>query len=278
MFNLADFDYQFIDSAGVRTAYLEEGAGAPVLLIHGSGAGVSAAANWYATIGPLSEQLQVLAPELAGFGFSGAVEGGVYSMQGWVDQLVAFLDAKGLDRVHLVGNSLGAWVGLELALRQPDRLDRLLLMGTGGAPVAAGSLLRAHQRYQPDIDRMREQLRHFVVNPDYVTEALVQHRFEMSGRPAASDRLAGTTAAREAAREQDPLTEEKLRSVDQSTLIVHGREDRMIPAEWSWKVHHWLPNSDLHVFSHCGHWSQIERAQNFNELAASHLTTATELR
>lgn len=270
-FDERQFDLRRVDAQGIGTAYLDQGEGDAVVLVHGSGAGVTASANWWANVDVLSANARVIALELAGFGSTDSSVDGTYSISGWVDHLAAFLDALELESVHLVGNSLGGWISLEFARRYPARVQRMVLMGTGGAPSPPGSMLRQHQGYEPDLAGMRQLLLDFVVDESIVTDALVAHRFEASRTPEAAARFHATSAARARDRDADPLTEEKLRAVTHPTLLLHGREDRIIPATWSWTVHSWLANSDLHVFSNCGHWSQIERVDDFNELVTSHL-------
>lgn len=270
-FDDVDLTLRQIDAGGLATAYVDVGRGAPVVLLHGSGAGVTVASNWWRTVDPLAAHMRVLAPELAGFGSTASTPGNRYSIAGWADHVVAFLDALGLDAVHLIGNSLGGWVGLELAARHPDRVRRMVLMGTGGAPATPGSILGQHQRYEPGAEQMRALLTDFVVADALITDSLVAHRYEMSRSPDAAARFRATSEARREARHREPLRQDALAAIPQRILLVHGREDRIIPASWSWQLHSWLPNSDLHVFSHCGHWSQIERADDFNQLALSHL-------
>src|ERR671926_262054 len=96
-----------VDAGGVRTNYLEAGSGPPVVLIHGSGPGVTAYANWRLVLPALADRFRVLAPDMAGFGFSERPEKADYGVDLWTDQTVGFLDALGIDRAHVVGNSFG---------------------------------------------------------------------------------------------------------------------------------------------------------------------------
>jgi 2-hydroxymuconate-semialdehyde hydrolase len=114
--------------------------GAPVLLIHGSGPGVSAYANWRLTIPALAERFQVVAPDMAGFGFSERPAHASYDLALWVGQVVGLLEALGLERVSVVGNSFGGAVALRLATSHPELVDRLVLMGSVGVPfpITAG--------------------------------------------------------------------------------------------------------------------------------------------
>src|ERR1700733_15349177 len=116
------------DANGIKTNYLEAGSGSPVVLIHGSGPGVTAYANWRLVLPVLAERFRVLAPDMAGFGFSERPEKADYGVDLWVEQLVGFLDALGIERASVVGNSFGGAIALRLAAHHPDRVGKLVLM------------------------------------------------------------------------------------------------------------------------------------------------------
>ena len=133
----------------VRTGAFEsnvhdQGKGAPVLLIHGSGPGVSAWANWRLVLPALAEQRRVIAPDMVGFGYTDRPQGIEYGMPVWVQQAVDLMDALGVERADLVGNSFGAGLALALAIRAPQRVRRLVLMGAMGVsfPITPGPWTR----------------------------------------------------------------------------------------------------------------------------------------
>jgi 2-hydroxymuconate-semialdehyde hydrolase/2-hydroxy-6-oxo-octa-2,4-dienoate hydrolase len=95
-----------IDAGGIQTSYLEAGSGDPVLMLHGSGPGVSALANWQYNIPPLAEKFYVLAPDIVGFGATDRPADIVYSLRAWTDHVWTFLDAHGIEKTAIVGNSL----------------------------------------------------------------------------------------------------------------------------------------------------------------------------
>ena len=106
---------QSIRTGAIVTNYHDIGSGEPVLLLHGSGPGVSAWANWRLTIQGLKDDFRLLAPDLAGFGYTRVPEGIEYSREVWLEQMVAFLDALGVERVNVIGNSFGGSMALALA-------------------------------------------------------------------------------------------------------------------------------------------------------------------
>jgi len=259
-------DTRTIDVAGVRTNYLDAGGGDPVVLLHGSGPGVSAASNWAGVLDALGARHRVLAPDMPGFGFTDFRADGHYDIKVWTGHLLGFLDALGLDRVALVGNSLGGAVALALALRHPERIERIVAMGTpvGEYPITEG--LAAGRAYVPSPEAMRAVMEHFPFDPALITDEMVQARFEASDRPGARDAMRcllpapGPDGATPVVR---GLPEAALAQVALPVLILHGREDRVIPFEHALRLHRNLPDSQLHSFGRCGHWVQLERRAGF---------------
>ena len=121
-----------VSAGGIDTNFHEVGTGRPVFLIHGSGPGVTAWANWRPVIPGLSEEFRVIAPDMVGFGYTARPIDAVYDPDYWVKHALDFLDALGIDRTHIVGNSFGGALALALAIRAPARVDRLVLMGSAG--------------------------------------------------------------------------------------------------------------------------------------------------
>lgn len=254
-----------IDVAGHRTRYLEAGAGAPLVLLHGSGPGVSAETNWSRTVPALAERFHVYAPEMLGFGGTDRVPS--YTVDTWVGHVVGFLDAVGIARASVVGNSLGGVVTLHLARRHPERLCRMLLMGAPGVGMRMTPGLKALRAYEPSLDGMRALLtEHFAVDPRIVTEDLVRARYEASARPGEAENYRAIHAG-QMAPENLPLREDWVRALQVPALLVHGREDQVIDARIAWTMANLLPDAELHLFPRCGHWAQIECADAFNTLA-----------
>lgn len=262
-----------VDAAGVATNYLEAGAGRPVVLVHGSGPGVSAYANWRLTIPALAEELRVLAPDMAGFGFS--AKPGVYSMERWGAQLVGFLDALGLDQVSLVGNSFGGALALHVASEHPDRVDKLVLMGACGVPFPITDGLDRVWGYEPSIANMRSILDIFAHDRTLVNDELAELRYRASVEPGMQEAFSAMfPAPRQRWVDSLVTPEDRIRALPHETLVVHGRDDRIIPLANAETLVRLIDRAQLHVFGRCGHWTQIEWAQEFNALLLRFLTAA----
>ncbi len=261
-----------IATGAIQTNYHDIGEGTPVLLLHGSGPGVSAWANWRLLIQSQLAGLRMIAPDLAGFGYTTAPEGTEFTRQMWLDQIIALLDALGLERVHVIGNSFGGSMALALAIARPERVERLILMGSVGVPFELTEGLDAVWGYQPSLENMRAIMKVFAFDHSLVGDALVQMRHEASIRPGISEAFSSMfPAPRQRWVEAMAHPEADIRALTHPTLLVHGRDDRVIPLSTSLTLLEWIDNSQLHVFGRCGHWTQIEHAGEFAELVSCFL-------
>jgi 2-hydroxy-6-oxo-octa-2,4-dienoate hydrolase len=261
---------RLIQAGGVKTNYLEAGAGPPVVLVHGSGPGVSAYANWRLNLPELARRFHVYAPDMAGFGFTEKT--GDYGMAGWTNQIVGFLDALELDRVSLVGNSFGGGLAIRVAAQHPDRVQRLVLMGSAGVDFPITEGLDAVWGYQPSIESMRRIMDYFAYDRSLVTDELAELRYRATIEPGVQEAFAAMfPAPRQRWVTELATSEDVIHSIRHETLICHGRDDRVIPLDNAYRLLALIERSELHVFGRCGHWTQIEWADEFNALVARFL-------
>ena len=262
-----------VQAAGITTNYHDVGDGFPALFIHGSGPGVSAWANWRLVMPALSERLRVIAPDMAGFGFSERPAGIRYDLDTWVAQAIGLLDALGLEHADVVGNSFGGALALAMAIRHPQRVRRLVLMGSVGVPFDITEGLDAVWGYTPSFENMRRIMDYFAWDRSLVNDELAELRYRASIRPGFQESF-GAMFPAPRQRWVDALAsrEEHIRALPHETLIVHGRDDRVIPLLTSLKLVEWIDRSQLHVYGRCGHWTQIEHAARFAKLVGDFLT------
>jgi 2-hydroxymuconate-semialdehyde hydrolase len=259
---------QSISANGVITNYHDQGNGTPVLLIHGSGPGVTAWANWRLVIPKLADQLRVLAPDMVGFGYTERPDGIAYNMDVWVDHAIGLLDALEIERAGIIGNSFGGALAVALAVRHPGRVDKLLLMGSCGLQFELTPGLDVVWGYEPSQENMREIVELFAYNQAIVTDDLVRLRYEASIRPGYQESYASMfPAPRQRHIAAMASDEAAVAALPHETLIVHGRDDKVIPLATSLQLHQLIENSQLHVFGKCGHWTQIEQNERFCRLA-----------
>lgn len=258
-----------VQTGGFGTNLLAAGSGAgvPVLLLHGSGPGVTAWANWRGTMPALARRTRVLAPDLLGFGYTERPTNARYTMDAWVQQVLDLLDALAVPVVDLVGNSFGGGLALALAIRAPERVRRLVLMGSVGVPFELTPGLDAVWGYTPSLDHMRALLDLFAHDRGLVTDELARLRYEASVRPGFQESFAAMfPAPRQRWITAMASAEADIRALPHEVLVVHGREDAVIPLANALTLAQWIARSQLHVFGRCGHWTQIEHRARFNQL------------
>jgi 2-hydroxymuconate-semialdehyde hydrolase len=259
-----------LDVAGVSTAVIDTGpvAGAtapPVLLLHGSGPGVTAAANWRLVIPALASDRRVIAPDQLGFGGTATGEQRTYGRGAWTGHALALLDTLGVGTVDIIGNSMGGAIALSLAVARPAAVRRIVLMGSMGVAMALPRGLDTVWGYTPGMAQMREVIGLFTDNRGLLTDELVELRYQASLSPRVRESWqAMFPQPRQHWVDDLALSGAELAAIGVPVLMVHGRDDRVVP----WQVSSaqlldLLPDSRLHVLSGCGHWTMIEKTTDF---------------
>ena len=264
-----------IDAGGIATNYHDQGKGSPVLLLHGSGPGVSAWANWRLVIPHLAEKFRVISPDIVGFGFTERPDDIRYDMETWLGHALDFLDAMEIEQAHVVGNSFGGSLAVALAVHAPERVARLVLMGSVGLEFELTEGLDLTWGYTPSLDNMRRLLDLFAYDRSLVNDELAQLRYEASMRPGVQESYAAMfPAPRQEGIRKICSTEAEVSNIRHETLIIHGRDDRIIPVSCSENLFRYIKNSQLHIFGNCGHWTQIEHNRRFSKLVTDFLLEA----
>ncbi|KRB66219.1 alpha/beta fold hydrolase [Noviherbaspirillum sp. Root189] len=264
-----------ISANGIQTNYHDQGEGPPVLLIHGSGPGVTAWANWRLTIPALTSRFRVIAPDMVGFGYTERPPGVQYTMENWVNHAVGFMDAMKIEKAHVVGNSFGGALALALAIRAPTRVGRLVLMGSAGVSFPITEGLDRVWGYTPSLETMRSMLDIFAYDRTLVNDELARMRYEASIRPGFQEAFSQMfPAPRQRSVDGLASPEASIGALPHQTLIIHGREDKVIPLASSYRLFELIAKSQLHVFGQCGHWTQIEHAARFNRLVGDFFAEA----
>ncbi|MCT9165206.1 2-hydroxy-6-oxo-2,4-heptadienoate hydrolase [Acinetobacter baumannii] len=258
---------------GIETNYHDLGEGEPILLIHGSGPGVTAWANWRLVLPELSKISRVIAPDIVGFGYTDRPEGFDYTPQNWVKHLIGFIDALGLEKVSLVGNSFGGALALMTAVECPERINKIVLMGSVGVGFDLTDGLNKVWGYEPSVENMKEVLNIFAFNQELITDDLAKSRYEASTRPGFHESFSAMfPEPRQRGVELLTVPESSIKALKHHCLIIHGYEDKVIPFTNSLKLFSLLENAELHGFRKCGHWVQIEKAGPFSALLKDFFT------
>jgi 2-hydroxy-6-oxonona-2,4-dienedioate hydrolase len=262
----------------LQVHYNDQGEGAEtVVMLHGSGPGASGWANFNRNIEPLlTAGYRVVLMDCPGWSKSDPIvcRGSRSDLN--ATALKGLLDVLGLERVHILGNSMGGHSAVAFTLSYPERVGKLVLMGggTGGAspfvpmPTEGIKLINGLYR-EPTIDNLKKMMNVFVYDPSDLTEALFQTRLDnmLSRR----DHLENFVASLAANPKQFPDFSARLAEIKAKTLVIWGRNDRFVPMDVGLRLIAGIANSELHVFNNCGHWAQWEHADTFNRLVLDFL-------
>ncbi|QHN18790.1 alpha/beta fold hydrolase [Gordonia amarae] len=270
---------------GVEFLYHEAGSGRPLIMLHGSGPGVSAWSNFRHNLPVFAEHFRVIMPDLPGFGASSLPEfKEVYSLDA-ARRIAGLMDHLGIESALFIGNSMGGAVAAEMAANLPGRVERMAIMGSGGLsrslfqtePSEGFQKLFAFLQ-DPTRERMTEWVRTMLFDQALVTDELIDERMANATADGVLARNAAVFGALLNPAFQAAYTPLWTRpdSVTTPTLMLWGREDRMLPYDQAHFANRWMPNVELHTFSHCGHWIQIERKKEFERIAIEFLTRGTD--
>jgi 4,5:9,10-diseco-3-hydroxy-5,9,17-trioxoandrosta-1(10),2-diene-4-oate hydrolase len=276
---------RFADAAGLRLHYHEAGPadpdGLPVVLLHGGGPGASGWSNFGRNLPVFAGRFRTLLVDQPGFGRSDRppVTGNYFTFA--ADALAGLLKTLGIERVHLLGNSLGGGTAVRFALNYPDRAGRLVLMAPGGLSLNVFSpdptegikrLSRFAAAPGPSRDKMAAFLSIMVHDQRLVTDELIDERFAAASDPAALAAMASLGASFfDPATAEDGLLWREAHRLRHRVLLIWGREDRINPLDGALVALKVIRRAQLHVFGGCGHWAQLEKFDEFNRLAISFL-------
>jgi 4,5:9,10-diseco-3-hydroxy-5,9,17-trioxoandrosta-1(10),2-diene-4-oate hydrolase len=281
-----DATSRYINAAGMRLHYHEAAPAGwagrePVVLLHGGGPGASAWSNFGRNLPVFAGRFRTLMIDQPGFGRSDKPPVTANYFTFAADAVAALLDGLGIDRVHLVGNSLGGGTAVRFALRFPERADRLVLMAPGGlglnvfAPDPTEGIRRLMEFAAPpgpSREKMAAFLATMVFDQRLVTEELVEERYAVASAPDAIAAMASMGASfYDPAYAEDGLLWREAHRLRQRVLLIWGREDRVNPLDGALVALKQIRRAQLHVFGGCGHWVMLEKFDEFNRLAISFL-------
>jgi 2-hydroxy-6-oxonona-2,4-dienedioate hydrolase len=259
--------------------YHEAGDGPPLLLLHGSGPGVTGWRNYRGNLPALAAHFRCLVLELPGFGVSDPT--GEHPLMGAAKAVRRFLDGLGLDRVDVIGNSLGGIVAANLAIRNPGMFRRIVTIGGLGAntlspgPSEGVNLLTAFAE-EPTRANLVRWLHAMVNDRALITEEMVEERWAHATGPGALESMrmlygrAATTAAT-AASDRPPYWA-MLHTITSPVLVTWGRDDRVSPVDMALLPMRTIPRAEVHIFPDCGHWVMIEQKAAWESAVLAFLT------
>lgn len=264
----------FASAGSIRIHYHEAGSGNPLICIHGAGPGATGWSNFKGNFAELARHFRTIPIDMPQYGKSDkpVIEGGRLAFL--AKTVRDFMDALGIQRSHFVGNSMGGQAALKLAIDYPDRIDRLVVIGS--SPLKAGSIFQPmpleairniREYYQgegPSLAKMRRLLESLVSNAGVVTDDLVQERFEASIEPEIV-----AINEKPSAEAEDLYFE--LPTVKARTMLVWGQDDRAGALDVGLLMLRRIPDARLYLFARCGHWAQVEHREEFNRVVLEFL-------
>lgn len=266
---------RFVTTPSGRIHYNEWGTGTPLVLLHGSGAGATGWSNFAPNLQVLGEHFRCLAVDMPGWGKSDPVS---YDERDHAKTAVEFLDALGLEKAAFIGNSMGGATSVMLAATQHDRVSHLITMGAGvggahlfvpgGGPSEGVKILQKSYQ-EPTVENFRELVDIMAYDKAFAEGSLVQQRYEA----AVANPVHLKNFADGIGRPRPHLASHaQIATITAPSLFFHGRDDRVVHYESTLKLVSLVPNSRAVLVNRCGHWVQLEHADEFNRTVIDFIT------
>jgi pimeloyl-ACP methyl ester carboxylesterase len=270
----APLESKFLTVEGVRLHYQELGSGYPVICIHGAGPGASAESNFKLNAPAFAEKFRVILYDMPQYGKSERVVLTEPRLKYNARILNSFVAALGIDKAHIVGNSMGGQVAMKFGIDFPDRLTKVVIIGSGGvtsvfapSPVEGVKMIaRYYKDSGPSREKLRELLSTILYDPSFLSEETFEERYQASIDPATVE-LFGKRQG-EMVRENLAPDLHKLKA---KLLAIWGMDDRFGALDVGLQITRTVPDGQMHIFTRCGHWAQVEHAAEFNRLVLDFL-------
>lgn len=264
------FSQRFIDAGGFRTRVIEAGEGPDLVLMHGTGGHCEA---FLRNLRSLSEYFHVVIFDLAGHGYTTGPDK-PYTLDVYADHLEAVLDALGMERPFLSGESLGGWVAAWFAARRPERVERAVLAVPGNVTMKIETMQKIKEStrkavVEASLENVRTRLEWLFGpnNKHMVSEELVRIRYDIYTQPGAQERIENVLVLQDSeVRKNYTWAPEWCGQIKAQTLILWTEHDPTGPVSEGELLNEWIPGSELTVMPDAGHWPQWERPEEFDRI------------
>lgn len=246
--------------------------GRPVLFMHGVGPGATSWSNFAPDVQILGKKYRCLLVDAPGFSLSYQVRESKEARN--TINARAFkevLDVLGIQKATVIGNSMGGGAGFTFAIDYPDRIDKLVTMGSGAGggvfshqPSEGIKILQETYR-NPTPENFRRLVQVMVYDSSFVTDALVQQRSQ--GALAVKHHLDNYNNQKLGQRN----IESELGKIKAKTLLTHGRNDRTVGLEGTLNALNRIPGAQCHIYNECAHWVQLEKVDEWTRLVMDFL-------
>ena len=270
----APLESKFLTVEGVRLHYQEVGNGYPVICIHGAGPGASSESNFKLNAGPFSEKFRVVLYDMPQYGKSQKVVLTEPRLKFNARILNGVMDALKIDTAHIVGNSMGGQVAMKLGIDYPDRLSKVVIIGSTPMPPIFAPfpvegikmIARYYKGTGPSREKLRELLSTILYNPSFLTDDVFEERYQASIDPETVE-LFGKKQGEIPRENLGP----ELHKLKAKLLAIWGMDDRFGALDVGLQLTRMVPDGQMHIFTRCGHWAQVEHAAEFNRLVLDFL-------
>lgn len=262
------------------------GEASPVVLLHGGGPGASGVSNYSRNIDALAREYRVIVPDMPGYGRSSKHVDHSDPFGFLASAIRGLLDEMNIATAHLVGNSYGGAAALRMAMDAPGRVGKLVLMGPGGIGTTRGlptaglkSLLAYYGGEGPSRQKLATFIRTYLVyDGSAVPDDLIELRYQASIDPAVvADPPLQRPSGMKTLWRMDLTRDPRIKRLPNPTLVLWGRDDKVNRPAGGPLLLNMMPNAELVMTSHTGHWMQWERAELFNQLVAEFLRAESKL-
>jgi len=252
---------------GAKINYIEAGdpAKPKVILLHGLGGSI---ANWSLNTAPIAQSYHVIALDQVGFGKSDkpALK---YRLGTYADFLDKFMAELKIEKASLVGNSMGGWVAGLMAIKYPNRVEKIVLADAAGIVPTNFSEAQVYQLNNSTRDEIRANMKLIFANPMFQNNEAIVDQF-MTSRVTAGD--GGTiNSLIESIKRREDLLNDRLAEIKKPTLIIWGKQDGLLPVADAYTFNKGIAGSELVIFDQCGHVPQFEKAGDFNKAVLAFL-------
>lgn len=259
---------RYVQAGDVRIHYNEIGSGYPIIGIHGAGPGATSWSNFKQNIPALAENHRLILLDMPQYGKSDkmVIEGGRLTFVSRVFRKV--MDELGIEKAHFIGNSMGGQVAIKLAIDSPERVDHLVIIGSTPigqsifCPMPLEGIKMIGNFYKgegPSLEKMRALIETLLYDSSFLTEETLQERYAAATQPDVVRIMTNARPGREDLWDQ-------IREVKAKTLVVWGMDDRFGALDIGLLMTRHFQDAEMHIFTRCGHWAQVEHAEAFNKL------------
>jgi 2-hydroxy-6-oxonona-2,4-dienedioate hydrolase len=274
-----EFALEYVDAGGIKTRALTAGEGEDVIFLHGTSGHLEAFSRNF--VPHVKAGFRCHAIDALGHGYTDKPDF-QYEIPKYVEHVINYMDAQGIEKAHFGGESLGGWTAGLLAINHPERVRSLQMIAAGGTKANPEIMDRIKKSTtkavtEDNIDLTRQRLHLLMHNPERdVSEELVEVRHAIYHTPEFVGNIHNLLCLQNMEiRQRNMLRSEDLAKIKAPTLVIWGRNNPFGEVPEAQKMHEDIPGSRLELFDDCGHWPQHERCDIYNDLAIAFLKEHT---